>query len=63
MSDRVTDRVQQIIATAIRVRPTDVGTWARATGHSVADGVIISPADLAWLVNQAFQRLENEEES
>lgn len=47
-------RLDQIVHTAHRVRPTDVGVWTSANGLplSAADAVVIAPADLMWLVAQ-----------
>jgi hypothetical protein len=49
------DRIDQIERTAHRVHPSDVGVWRSAQGKlpSPADGVVISPADLRWLLTLA----------
>lgn len=48
-------RLDQIVQTAHRVIPTDVGTWASARGRpmSPAEAVVIAPADLMWLIERA----------
>jgi hypothetical protein len=45
-------RLDQIVQTAQRVRPVDVGIWKSARGLPVssADAVVIAPADLMWMV-------------
>lgn len=54
-AETVHHRLDQIVHTAHRVRPTDVGVWTSANGlpWSAADAVVIAPADLMWLVAQA----------
>ena len=47
----VTQRLDQIERTSLRVLPTDVGKWAMTTGNrSAAEAVVIAPADLYWLL-------------
>lgn len=52
--EKAQTRLDQIVRTAHRVRPADVGVWKSATGLplSPADAVVIAPADLMWLVEQ-----------
>jgi hypothetical protein len=47
---RASRRLDQIEGTAHRVTPTDVGQWCTAVASGPADGVVIAPADLRWLI-------------
>jgi hypothetical protein len=49
------DRIAQIKATAHSVQLVDVGLWHTSVGQplSPADGVVISPVDLLWLLERA----------
>jgi hypothetical protein len=49
------ERIEQIDQTAVRVRTTGYGQYQAASwrGTSAADLVLISPADLEWLLHRA----------
>lgn len=49
----MSDRANQIMATAQRVRPTDLGAWVTppTDRRSPADSMLVAPADLRWMVH------------
>ena len=51
----MSDRAQQIAQTSIRVRPLEIGSWVMVGPGRLgpADGMIVAPADLAWLLETA----------
>lgn len=58
-------RLDQIVQTAQRVRPVDVGIWKSARGLPVSpvDFVVIVPADLMWMVERLRSSSEQQKET
>jgi hypothetical protein len=49
----MSDRLQQILNTAVRVAPNGVGAWRMTSRTGPSTSVLIAPADLAWLLDRA----------
>lgn len=53
-------RIDQIERSAHRVIPVDVGEWRLTSTPGPADGVVVAPADLAWLLALARTRVSRD---